>query len=42
MVRLSQVDSLLTLIGVLVTDQPDAASDFSDDDFNEEQELVGR
>ncbi|XP_043191248.1 vacuolar protein sorting-associated protein 35-like isoform X1 [Amphibalanus amphitrite] len=38
----AQVDSLLTLIGVLVTDQPDAASDFSDDDFNEEQELVGR
>ncbi|XP_037068040.1 vacuolar protein sorting-associated protein 35-like [Pollicipes pollicipes] len=38
----AQVDSLLTLIGVLVADQPDSSSDFSDDDFNEEQELVGR
>lgn len=38
----AQVDSLLALISVLVTDQPDSTSDFSDDDFNEEQELVGR
>jgi len=37
-----EVDSLLTLIGVLVSDQTDSTADFSDDDFHEEQELVGR